>query len=304
MNRSRRDRRSGQGFPDCHRQPDRSAVRHRDQRQHDRGQGPGTDPSHRRRARSGDLRPRLRQHRLVPLRRDLHRRRQGHPRVPRLPDRAAGGEVQLPRGRLSPDPRRAALQGAVRRLGARDHLPHVRARERQGLHARLPLRRPPDGHADGLGRRAVDVLPRRPQHQRRGQPPHADRADDREDADPRRVVVPPRPGQAVRLPRQRPRLHRQLPLDALQDERAEVRGRPAPGQGPRRALHPARRPRAELLDQRGPLGRLLAGRPLLGRRGRCRRALRPAPRWRQRGRAADAQAHRQSRRTSPPSSRA
>ena len=30
-------------------------------------------------------------------------------------------------------------KGAVRRLGARDHLPHVRARERQGIHARIPL---------------------------------------------------------------------------------------------------------------------------------------------------------------------
>ena len=47
--------------------------------------------------------------------------------------------------------------------------------------------------------------------------------------------VPARAGQAVRLPRQRPRLHRQLPLDAVPDERAEVRGRRAPGQGPRRA---------------------------------------------------------------------
>ena len=207
------------GLPDRQRQPHRPAVRHPDHRQHDRGQGPGTDPSHRGRARPGHLRPRLRQHRLVPLGRHLHRRRQGHPRVPRLPDRAARGEVELPRGRLPPDQRRAADQGAVRLLGARDHLPHVRAREREVLHAGLPLRRPPDGHADGLGRRAVDVLPRRPQHQRRRQPPHADRADDREDADPRRLVVPPRAGQAVRLPRQRPRLHRQLPLDALQDER-------------------------------------------------------------------------------------
>ena len=77
-------------------------------------------------------------------------------------------------------------------------------------------------------------------------------------------------------------------VDAVQDERAEVRGRRAAGQGPRRAVHPARRPRAELLDQRGPLGRLLAGRPLLRGRRRHRRALRPAARRRQRGGAADA----------------
>ena len=54
-------------------------------------------------------------------------------------------------------------------------------------------------------------------------------------------------------------------VDAVQDERAEVRRRRAAGPGARRAVHPARRPRAELLDQRRPLGRLVAGRPLLRR---------------------------------------
>ena len=60
--------------------------------------------------------------------------------------------------------------------------------------------------------------------------------------------------------------------DAVQDERAEVRGRRAAGQGPRRAVHPARRPRAELLHQRGPLRRVEPGGPLLrdGRRHRAR----------------------------------
>ena len=162
-------------------------------------------------ARPGRLRPRLRQHRLLPQRGHLHRRRQGHPGVPRLPDRAARGEVQLPRGRLPADPRRAAHRGAVRRVGARDHLPHVRARERPQLHGGLPLRRPPDGHAAGLGRRAVHVLPRVAQHRRRRQPAHADRPADREDADAGRLVVPARAGQAVRLPRQRAQLHRELP---------------------------------------------------------------------------------------------
>ena len=42
-------------------------------------------------------------------------------------------------------------------------------------------------------------------------PPPADRPDDREDADARRLGLPARAGQAVRLPRQRARLHRQLP---------------------------------------------------------------------------------------------
>src|SRR6266571_1657122 len=42
---------------------------------------------------------------------------------------------------------RAALARAARALGARGHDSHVRAREHQGLHARLPLRRESDGHA-------------------------------------------------------------------------------------------------------------------------------------------------------------
>ena len=51
-------------------------------------------------------------------------------------------------------------QPAAGRLGSGDHDPHVRARERQGVHAGVPLRRPPDGHAAGVGRRAVDLLSR------------------------------------------------------------------------------------------------------------------------------------------------
>ena len=51
-------------------------------------------------------------------------------------------------------------------------------------------------------------------------PAPADHPDDRQDADPRRLGVPSRPGQAVRLPRQRLLLRRELPVDAVQDERA------------------------------------------------------------------------------------
>ena len=47
------------------------------------------------------------------------------------------------------------------------HHPHVPARERQAAHAGLPLRRAPDGHADVVGERAVDLLPRRRQDRRR-----------------------------------------------------------------------------------------------------------------------------------------
>ncbi len=102
----------------------------------------------------------------------------------------------------------AAQRSRARGLGRRDHDPHVRARERQGLHAGLPLRRQPDGHARRLRRRAVDLLPRREQDPRRARPRDPDHPAAGEDADARRVRVPPQHGPALRLPRQRPRLRR------------------------------------------------------------------------------------------------
>ena len=65
----------------------------------------------------------------------------------------------------------------------------------------------------------------------------------------------------------------------------QVRAGPAARARARRPLDPARRPRAELLDERGARRGLVAGRPVL--RGGRRRggALRPAARRRQRGRS-------------------
>ena len=59
--------------------------------------------------------------------------------------------------------------------------------------------------------------------------------------------------------------------DALQDDRAAVQAEPGARARARRALHPARRPRAELLDQRHARRRQLAGRSVLGGRRRRRR---------------------------------
>ena len=53
-------------------------------------------------------------------------------------------------------------------------------------------------------------------------------------------------------------LPRQLPLDDVQDDGGQVRARPAARARARRALDPARRPRAELLDERGARRRLVA----------------------------------------------
>ena len=207
--------------------------------------------------------------------------------APRDPDRAALGEEHLPRGRLPPGLRRAADAGPARPLDLRRHAPHLRPRGHQEDERGLPPRRAPDGDAARLGRRALDLLPGREAHRRPRGALHGGDQADRQGADARRLRLPPQPRAALRLSRQRAQLLRELPLDAVQDGE-QLRARPAPGEGPRRALHPPRRPRAELLDQRGPLGRLLGRRPVLGGRGRRRRALRPAARRRQRGGAADA----------------
>ena len=78
-------------------------------------------------------------------------------------------------------------------------------------------------------------------------------------------------GHALRLSRQRPGLQRQLPEHDVQDDRAQVRARSAARARSGHPLHPPRRPRAELLDERGAQRRLLAGRSVLGDRGRASR---------------------------------
>ena len=213
----------------------------------------------------------------------------GHPRVPRLPDRAARRAVDLPRGRLPADPRRAARRrrsstsGRTRSRSTRSCTRTSRASCRASATTRTRW---------GCCSASVGALstfyPDANEIKDAGDPLPADHPADREDADAGGVRLPPQHGAAVRLSGQRPALPRQLPLDAVQDDRAEVRAGPAARARARRPLHPARRPRAELLDQRGARGRLLAGRPVLGGRRRRRRALRPAARRRQRGGAADA----------------
>ena len=115
-------------------------------------------------------------------------------------------------------------------------------------------------------------------------------------------AYPPQHRPPVRLPRQRPQLHRQLPEHAVQDDRGEVQAEREAGARARRPLHPARRPRAELLDQHDAQHRQLARGPVLGAGRRGRGALRPAARRRQRSRAADAERDRLGRPTSPTSS--
>ena len=115
----------------------------------------------------------------------LPRRRGRHPALPRLPDRAARRAQHLPRGRLPAAQRRAAQRRrSWRQWKHRRHPPHVHPREHaQAVRRRLPLRRPPDGHARQRDRRARHVLQRRQGHPRQGQPRQADPAPDRQDAD-------------------------------------------------------------------------------------------------------------------------
>ena len=113
---------------------------------------------------------------------------------------------------------------AVRDLALRDHAPHVHPRERaQALHGGLPLRRPPHGHARVRRRRPVDLLPRGQGHRR---PEVRDKQIVRLIAKmPTLAACAYRHsvGHAVRLPRQQPRLRRQLPVDDVEDRRAALR---------------------------------------------------------------------------------
>ncbi len=191
-----------------HRQPHRADLRAADHRRHGARHRPAPDQGRPRRIRADVLRPGVHEHGVLPQRDHLHRRRRRDPPAPRLPDRAALRALHLPRGRLPADQRPAAQRGRAAGLDRRDHDPHVRARERQGLHAGLPLRREPDGHAGGLGRRALDLLPGRQQDPRGARARDPDHPPAREDADAGGVRLPPQHGPALRLPRQRPRTTR------------------------------------------------------------------------------------------------
>ena len=235
----------------------------------------------------------------------LHRRRRRHPALPRLPDRAARREVDLPRGRLPADLRRAARRRAVRRRGsARSRTTRSSTRTCASASSTASTTTP-TRWACCLGRRrALDVLPGR-----------ARTSTTRRSATSQIVrLIAKMPTlaaaayrfsgrHAVRLPGQLARLPRELPVDDVEGRRAALRGRPRARAGDRRAVHPARRPRAELLDHHDARRRLEPRRPVLATAAAARRPLRPAARRRQRGRAGDARARSARSRTSRRSSR-
>ena len=145
----------------------------------------------------------------------------GHPALPRLPDRAAGGALDLPRDRLPADLRRAADGRAQL-----DDVDDSRSTRHTLLHEEFKRffdGFPMDAHPMGILASAVAALStfyqdsdgparrrgRRDQHH----PP------DRQDADDRGLRLQEVDRPAVHLPGQRARLREQLPADDVRGAR-------------------------------------------------------------------------------------
>ena len=216
------------------------------------------DPHGQGRLRPDDVRSGVHQHRIVPQRHHLHRRRQGHPRVPRLSHRATRREEHLPRDGVPADLRRTAERPPARAVDARHQVLNDGPREHQEVHRRLQLRLPSRWACSSAPSARSRRTTRTPKHRRSGFSRAADLAPYRQDADDRRLRLSPQPRAAVRLSGQRPVLRRQLPQHALEDVGGEVHARSRAGAGDRCALHPACRPRAELQRERHARRRQLA----------------------------------------------
>ena len=206
------------------------------------------------------------------------------------PDRAARRGERLPRDGL-PDPvRRAADRGAAAGVDARDHPPHDAAREHQEVHGGVPVRRPPDGHLPEHRRRAVDVLSATPRTS-------STRSSRLRQTHRLIAKVPSIAAYAYRHSIGRPYIYPDNDLSFTGNflnmlfKMTELKYQPNPvlDARARRAVHPARRSRAELQHERDAQHRQLARRSVLGAGRRGGRALRPAARRRQRSGAADAE---------------
>ncbi|MDQ1174321.1 hypothetical protein QE430_002628 [Microbacterium testaceum] len=253
-------------------------------------------PEHRHRVadqadRAHHARLRLRQHGVDEVRHHLHRRRPGHPPLPRVSHRAAGEEQHLPRGRLAAHLRRAPLgirAGVVRRA----HPPsHAAARRPQEPFLGTAADGSPHVGAVGRDRRALDVLrvgirPAQPRARRAQHRPHA-----REAPRDRGVRSQEEHRSGVPVPRQLAVVRRQLPQAQLRRAQRALRGQPGHDEGPRPAADAARGPRAERLDLDRAPGRLDRSEPVRVDLRRHPGAVRPPARWRERGRPADARAH-------------
>ena len=150
-----------------------------------------------------------------------------------IPDRAALRAVELPRGRLPAGPRRAADARTRSTTGCTSITHHTYVHENikksmEGFRY--------DAHPMSMLLSTVGALstfyPAAKDLDERDRALHGDRPADREDADAGGVRLPPQPRPALRLSGQRPLLPGQLPLDALQDDRGQVRARPAARDAP------------------------------------------------------------------------
>ena len=234
------------------------------------------------------LRPGLRQHRRDAQLHHLHRRRRRHPAVPRLRHRRPRHELDLPRGRLAADLRRAAVGIRARGVRREGPAPHAPARGPQAVLLGAAAHRASDVGAVERGVGAVDLLrglarPAQPRDGRAVDHPAAGQA-----AGDRGVRAQEGARAGVPLPGQLAQLRRELPQAQLRQPRRDLRGQPGAGAGARPAADPARGPRAERLDLDGAARRIDRGEPLRLHLGRDQRPLRAAARRRERGRAHDA----------------
>ena len=205
-----------------------------------------------------------------------------------ISDRAARREVELHRGQLPADLRRAADQGAAGQVHRPDPAAHAAARGSQAVLRRLPAQRASDAGGVQRGERAVRVLPgfARPVRRRAGRAVHHPAAG--QAADHRGVRLQEVGRAAVPVPGQLADAGGELPADDVRLPGRALRGGPRDRAGAGPAADPACRPRAELLDVDGAAGRFIAGQPVHLDLGRHQRAVGPAARRRQPGRAGDA----------------
>ena len=231
-------------------------ARHRGQQRHQHRPAPEGD-------RRRHLRPGLHEHGERQVGRHVHRRRPGHPALPRLRHRGPRRALLLHGGGLPADLRRAArVQGDPGGLGDQHPAPQHGARGPQAVLQRLPAGRAPHAGAVLLRVRAVHVLPGLPGPARSGAGPHLHRASAGQAAGAGLLRVQEVAGPAVHVPAQLAELRGELPPPVLRRAGRGIRHRPGRGQGPRPAAHAARGPRAERLHLDGAPGRLHPGQPV------------------------------------------
>ena len=263
---------------------------------------PAPDQDRRRRLRPDDLRPGVHEHRVVPRRRSRSSTATRASSSTAATRSSSSRRSRLPRGRLPARPRRAADAAAARRRG-RTRSRSTRSCTRTSRSFMQGFRH--DAHPMGMLLGAVGALstfyPDAKNIDDAESRRLADDPPDREDADARRVRLPAhRTGMPYVYPDNDLSYAGQLPRDAVQDDRAQVRARSAARARARHPLHPARRPRAELLDERGAVGRLARSvDPYSAVAAGVAALYGPLARRRQRGRAEDARAHRHGRGASP-----